>query len=104
FNPDIVHSNGLKMHLLGAVARPVRSSLIWHFHDYLGSRPVTSRLVRQLKGRCRASVAVSDSVAADIRRELGATMDISTVWNGVDLKRFTPDGPRLDLDALARLP
>src|SRR5439155_2834933 len=44
------------------------------------------------------------SVAGDIRHDLGASMDISTVWNAVDLTRFTADGRRLDLDALAGLP
>jgi glycosyltransferase involved in cell wall biosynthesis len=104
FEPDVVHSNGFKMHLLGACARPVDAALIWHFHDYLGSRPVTCRLIRQFKGRCSAIAAVSNSVAADIRQQLGPAIDIETVWNAVDLAKFRPEGPRLDLDALAGLP
>src|SRR4029453_9340371 len=32
--PDIVHSNGLKSHVLGAWLRPRGSSLIWHLHDF----------------------------------------------------------------------
>lgn len=104
FNPDIVHSNGIKMHVLGALVRPSRAALVWHFHDYPGARPVTSRLVKSLKSRCRSVVAVSESVAADVRRELGAPVDVRTIWNSVDLERFTPEGPRLDLDALAGLP
>ena len=70
FSPDVVHSNGIKMHVLGALVRPSRAALVWHFHDYPGARPVTSRLVRGLKSRCSSVVAVSDSVATDIRREL----------------------------------
>ena len=104
FAPDVVHSNGIKMHLLGALVRPARAALVWHFHDYPGTRPVTSRLVRTLRMRCSAVVAVSGSVAADVRRQLGAPLDVHTIWNPVDLTRFTPDGPRLDLDALAGLP
>jgi len=104
FAPDVMHSHGFKMHLLGACARPASSALIWHFHDYLGSRPVTSRLIRQLKGRCSAIAAVSHSVATDIQRELGGSVDVNTVWNAVDLKQFNPHGPRFDLDALAGLP
>jgi glycosyltransferase involved in cell wall biosynthesis len=104
FRPDVVHSNGIKMHLLGALARPAGSALIWHFHDYPSSRPVTNRLVKGLKQRCDAVVAVSESVAADIRRELGHSVNVHTIWNSVDLERFAPKGPRLDLDALAGLP
>ena len=32
--PDVVHTNGLKMHLLGARTRPDGARLIWHMHDY----------------------------------------------------------------------
>jgi glycosyltransferase involved in cell wall biosynthesis len=104
FNPAVVHSNGIKMHLLGALTRPPDAALLWHFHDYPSARPVTSRLVRSLKSRCSAVAAVSDSVAADIRAELGAGTDIVTIWNSVNLDRFTPHGPRLNLDAKSGLP
>jgi glycosyltransferase involved in cell wall biosynthesis len=103
FAPDVVHSNGFKMHLLGALARPSNAALVWHFHDYLGSRPVTCRLIRRLKGRCHAIAAVSASVASDIRLQLRDCPEISTIWNAVDLNRFNPHGPRLDLDAASGL-
>ena len=104
FSPDLVHTNGIKMHVLGALVRPPGAALVWHFHDYPSARSVTSRLVKSLKSRCNAVVAVSDSVADDLRRELGTSADVRTIWNSVDLERFAPDGPRLDLDALAGLP
>ncbi len=103
FRPDVVHSNGIKMHLLGALARPSDAALVWHFHDYLGTRPVACRAVRRLKHRCTAVVAVSESVAADIREQLGSSAKVTTVWNAVNLTRFTPSGSRLDLDALSGL-
>ncbi len=103
FEPDVIHSNGIKMHVLGALAKPERSALVWHFHDYLSARPVTCRVIKRLKHRCRAVVAVSESVAADLREQLGPGADVTTVWNSVDLTRFTPGGPRLDLDAMASL-
>jgi glycosyltransferase involved in cell wall biosynthesis len=104
FAPDIIHSNGFKMHLLSAVTRPDRAALIWHMHDYLGARPLASRLIRRFAGRCDAIVAVSASVAADIREQLGEDVHVRTIWNAVDTTRFRPDGPKLDLDALAGLP
>src|SRR6478735_3941943 len=104
FRPDIIHSNGIKMHLLGAIAMPADAALVWHFHDYPSARPVTSRLVRTLKARPRAIVAVSESVANDIRTDLRAPAEVRTIWNSVDIERFDPEGPRADLDALAGLP
>lgn len=104
FAPDVVHSNGIKMHVLGGLVRPSRAALIWHFHDYPGTRPVTGRLIRGLRARCSAVVAVSHSVAADVRTVIGESVPVHTVWNSVDLDRFAPGGPVADLDALAGLP
>ena len=103
-DPDVIHSNGFKMHVLGAWTRPARAALIWHLHDYVSSRPVTSRLLRILSRRCTTIVANSESVGADARRQLGDGVEIRTILNAVDLKRFHPDGPRMDLDVLAGLP
>jgi len=38
--PDIVHTNGMKMHLLGAWVCPPRTALLWHLHDYVGPRRI----------------------------------------------------------------
>lgn len=104
FNPDIVHSNGIKMHLLGALAKPAASALVWHFHDYPSARPVTNRLIKTLRRRCSAVIAVSESVATDIRAQLGAECLVKMIWNSVDLDRFAPTGPTLCLEGLAHLP
>lgn len=103
-NPDIVHTNGLKMHLLGAQCRPARAKLVWHLHDYPRLRPLTAALLRAQADRCADVVANSESVAADTRALLGPLVPVQTVYNAVDLDRFCPEGPSLDLDALAKLP
>lgn len=103
-SPTIVHTNGLKMHLLGAWASPPTSSVVWHFHDYLGRRAATSRLLRWSAVHCAAIVANSRSVAADARGVLADGPCVHPVWNAVDLGRFSTAGPRLDLDELAGLP
>ena len=102
--PDVVHTNGLKMHLLGAQCRPAGAKLVWHLHDYPRSRPLTAGLLRAQADRCAAVVANSESVAADTRALLGTRVPVQTVYNAVDLDRFRPEGPALDLDALAKLP
>jgi glycosyltransferase involved in cell wall biosynthesis len=101
--PDVIHTNGLKMHLLGAWARPRGSAVLWHLHDYVGRRPFTARLLRRYAGRCAAVVANSHSVADDVRQVCGGGVAIHPVWNAIDLERFSPDGPRLDLDGLSGL-
>jgi glycosyltransferase involved in cell wall biosynthesis len=103
-NPDVMHAHGFKMQLLGALTRPRNTALVWHLHDYIGSRPLTSRLLKAVRRRCTAVVANSDSVAADAARELGSGVDIRTIHNIVDLSRFNPEGATLDLDALAGMP
>jgi glycosyltransferase involved in cell wall biosynthesis len=102
--PDIVHTNGLKMHLLGARCRPPAAKLVWHLHDYPRSRPLTAALLRAQSDRCAEVIANSESVAEDTRALLGPRVPVQTVHNSVDLTRFSPKGPRLDLDALAKLP
>lgn len=101
--PDLVHSNGFKTHLLGAWAAPASSRLLWHLHDFLRARPLMPRLLRMHVGRCAAVVANSRSVADDARVALGPRLPIHTVYNAVDLARFTPHGATLDLDAAAGL-
>lgn len=104
FQPDIVHTNNLKMHVFGAWARPPRSAVVWHLHDYIAARPFTLRLLRASTGRVAAVVANSESVADDVRASLDARVPVMTVHNAVDLERFTGSGARIDLDALAGLP
>ena len=104
FNPDIIHSNGLKMHLLGARVRPPHAKLVWHLHDYPAGRRLTARLLSSQTHRCDAMLANSESVAAEARQRFGAGVPVHTIYNSVDLERFNPAGPRADLDALAGLP
>jgi glycosyltransferase involved in cell wall biosynthesis len=103
-NPDVVHTNGLKMHLLGARCRPSGARIIWHLHDYPDRRPLSAMLLRAHARRCSIAMANSDSVAASARRLFGSRVNMQTLHNAVDLERFRPEGARLDLDALAGLP
>ena len=103
--PDVIHSNGLKAHVVTARAggRPRR---LWHLHEYVQHRPLTRRLLRWYAPRCDAWVANSASVSSDVARAAGERLRSPghIIPNAVDLERFCPDGPRLDLDALCGLP
>jgi glycosyltransferase involved in cell wall biosynthesis len=102
--PDIIHSNGFKMHVLGALAKPPASALVWHIHDYVSSRRMMARLMRRLAPRADTIITNSRHVAADTRKVLGDAPNIVPVLNVVDLNEFTPQGSALDLDALSGLP
>lgn len=103
FRPTLVHSNGLKTHLLSTLC-VTGVPVVWHVHDFLGERPLLRRVLRGAGVRAAAAIANSEAVAADARRVLGS-VPVYAVHNGVDTHRFTPgpaEGRRLDV--LAGLP
>jgi glycosyltransferase involved in cell wall biosynthesis len=102
--PDIIHSNGFKAHVVAARAR-TDAARVWHVHEYVSSRAATRRLLRLYGAVPDAIVANSHSVADDLRRALAGRVraGITVVHNGVDVERFTPAGPALDLDAASGL-
>lgn len=99
--PDIIHTHGLKAHLFAAWSNPGPARVVWHLHDYIGRRPTTATVLRRSASRCAAIVANSASVAEDARQVLGETVPVVPVLNGVDLRRFAPNGSRADLDRIA---
>jgi len=101
--PDLMHSNGFKMHLLSACAPEAGVPLIWHIHDYVRSRPLMAPLLRLCAHRCSTAVTNSSSVAEDLRSLCTRGLRIEAVHNGIDTAAFAPEGPSLDLDAIAGL-
>src|SRR5262245_2098517 len=102
--PDILHTNGFKLHLLGSRAAPDGVPVVWHLHEYLANRRLSRTLLRHHVHRAAAVVANSQSVARDARMALGSATDVTCIYNAVDLDEFSPQGPVADLDALAGLP
>ncbi len=100
--PDLIHSNGLKTHMLLWAVNP-RPPVVWHLHDFLAPRPMASRLLRQVSGRASRAIAISRAVAADAATIIPKT-PIDVVLNAIDTHRFTPaDGDPDALDRLANL-
>ncbi|MBC7909116.1 MAG: glycosyltransferase, partial [Pyrinomonadaceae bacterium] len=103
--PDAIHTNGFKMHVLGARARPHKSiPVIWHVRDYVGARPLMARLLRWHARACAAVVTNSQSVADDVRAVCGDKLKIYPVYDAIDLEHFSTAGEKLDLDSIAGLP
>jgi glycosyltransferase involved in cell wall biosynthesis len=63
-----------------------------------------SRLMRIHVSRCAVAIANSRSVANDLNEVCGQKLRVATIYNALDLARFNPIGPELDLDALCGLP
>jgi glycosyltransferase involved in cell wall biosynthesis len=101
--PDVVHTNGFKMHVLGVWARPAAVPVIWHIRDYVSTRPLMKRLLRIHAGRCAAAIGNSVSVARDVQGVCGAHLETICIYNAIDLKRYSPSGEKIDLDSLAGL-
>jgi glycosyltransferase involved in cell wall biosynthesis len=89
--PDVIHSNGIKTHLLCRLAAAGRAPVLWHVHDFYSQRPVAGALLRGAGGGAAGAVAVSEAVARDVRRALPG-LPVATVHNAVDTAEFTPDG------------
>jgi glycosyltransferase involved in cell wall biosynthesis len=100
--PDIVHTNGFKMHVLGAWAHPKNAPVIWHIRDYVSTRPLMKRLLRMHANRCAAAIGNSNSVASDIQT-VCPQLPALCIYNAIDLERYSPSGEKTDLDALAGL-
>ena len=103
--PEVVHTNGLKMHILGAIAAPRGLPLLWNIRDFVSRRPLMRRMLPVWARRCSVAVTNSNSVARDLRSVCGARLKrVVTVCNAIDLAEFRPHGPKLDLDELSGMP
>jgi glycosyltransferase involved in cell wall biosynthesis len=101
-SPAVLHTNGIKAHVLGARVDP-KLKVIWHVHEYVGGRPVTRKLLRAHEARVAVIVANSASVKRDIEAAVSPKAAVHVVHNAVDLETFRPDGPADDLDKRAGL-
>jgi glycosyltransferase involved in cell wall biosynthesis len=102
--PDVIHSNGIKSHLLTRLARLKRRPVLWHIRDFLTSRPLMARALRWAASRPERAVAISEAIRHDTRTVL-PRLPIDVVYNAIDTNYFSPgpaDGRRLDY--LAGLP
>ena len=127
--PDLVHSNGIKFHLLARLAARQSWPVIWHIRDFLSLRPLVGRFLRwgtmlsrstdssfpaRLMRRARndesalprslAGIVISRAVEQDVQSVLGP-LPIEMIYNAIDTQLFSPgSGDGAKLDELAGLP
>ncbi|HEX4601153.1 MAG TPA: glycosyltransferase [Gemmatimonadales bacterium] len=89
---DLLHSNGLKAHVLAGLAgRMLRRPVVWHLRDFPPGGLV-GRLFRTAAHRLPALIlANSEAVAAAIRSPANPGPPVIALRNPVDLDRFRPD-------------
>jgi glycosyltransferase involved in cell wall biosynthesis len=97
--PDLIHSNGIKTHLLLHLGKVRVAPIVWHVHDFYGSRPVVKWLLRRAGRNVRTGIAVSEAVADDLRRVIPG-LAVTVIHNAIDVERFSPGAG--DPDRLGR--
>ncbi|MGG6265128.1 glycosyltransferase family 4 protein [Leptolyngbya sp. AN03gr2] len=82
--PDLIHSNSIKTHLLLAALRTVRIPIVWHIHDFYQSRSLVARILQWAQSSATCAIAVSNSVAKDARQLL-PNLPIQVIYNAVPI-------------------
>lgn len=92
---DLIHTDGLKAHLLGGLAGRITGiPVFWHLRDFppSGFAGYVFRLAAQRL--TTLVIANSNAVALSVRSKDGRVPHIIRVFNPVDLNRFRPGLPR----------
>jgi glycosyltransferase involved in cell wall biosynthesis len=101
--PNLIHSNGIKFHLLTSLTKLPSVPIIWHIHDFLSLRPLMGRALRWASRRAQAAIAVSQAVQQDAQKVV-SNLPVELIYNGIDTDEFSPGStPGVWLDQLAKL-
>jgi glycosyltransferase involved in cell wall biosynthesis len=87
--PDLVHTNGMKAHLLAGLAVP-ELPLVVHLRDFVGERPLSRHLFRAFARPRVLVVTNSQAVERDLLR-VAPRVRTRVVYNALDLTEFRPE-------------
>ena len=103
-DPSIVHSNGIKTHLLMYMSGIRDVPVVWHVRDFLSTRALMGRALRLAGTRATIALAIAEAVGRDARKVLGS-LPVELVYNAIDVDSFSPGpGDGRWIDRLAGLP
>jgi glycosyltransferase involved in cell wall biosynthesis len=88
-SPDIIHSNGVKSHLLTRTLPRNSGKIVWHIHDLLGGRALLSKVLHRAAGRVAGAIAISQAVATDLKTVLPRT-PVFPILNAIDTNHYSP--------------
>jgi glycosyltransferase involved in cell wall biosynthesis len=89
---DVVITNGIKAHVLGALGRGARP-LVWFLREGQEGRVLSSAIMRVLGGRCSGAIAISRFVEREARSLLPKRVPIQVLYNLVDFTQFSGAAP-----------
>ncbi len=93
--PDVIHSNGFKFHvIIGLISKP-RAKVIWHARDYISNRKLVGKILRRFCRKPDLLVANSLSVAEDWEKCLPG-LDKVVLHNCVAMPRMGIDSNQTD--------
>src|SRR5215510_3772100 len=88
---DVIHSNGIKAHVLGGMAgRLCGRPVVWHVRDFPPEGMTGLGLKVAAHALPRLIFANSDAVAGAVRLRATPRVPVVTLYNPVDLERFNP--------------
>jgi glycosyltransferase involved in cell wall biosynthesis len=87
-DPDLIHSNGFKTHLLGSSLK-LTCPIIWHLHDFVSSRSMMKRLLKLVEHKVTLAIANSKATKDDWHHVF-PQLPIEVIYNTVDIERFAP--------------
>ncbi len=94
--PEIIYTNGIKSHILGALLRPwVKGRIVWHVRDFWEGRYVGSLA----DWGPHAIIANSWATARSLKERMRQPEKVTVVYNAVDGEEFSPEGPRAPVEA-----
>ena len=94
-NPDVLYTNGIKPHIIGALLRPLlRVPTIWHLRDNWGEALV-GRLADLGPQRI---IANSRATAVFLQKDMKHPHKVVVVHNAVDVVEFSPQGDAVPLE------
>lgn len=87
FRPTLLHTNGMKAHLLGALSAPELPRVV-HLRDFVSGRPLSRHLLPLVRGR---ALFVTNSHAVEMDAlSVSPALRTRVLYNGIDLDTFRP--------------
>jgi glycosyltransferase involved in cell wall biosynthesis len=87
--PNLIHSNSIKTHILMAFIWHLNIPVIWHIHDFYQSRPLVAKILSWAKYSATQAIAISRAVAEDTRLVL-PSLPVTVIYNAIDVHQFIP--------------
>jgi len=102
-NPDLVHSNGFKTHILLGLAK-FNIPTVWHIQDFVSTRKLAKVILKWIYRDNMIAIVDSRALAKDLSTVI-PELAVQTVYNSINTNKFTPGLTDSNyLDRLSDLP